>query len=101
MVRKRCTKKELLGKAPSEKGQDLTETEAAIEGMIDMIGKPKALFQPVLERYGQISTGDTITEEDVELFIQKAKNQLVALKTTDAKTFHQKIKQIWILITCC
>lgn len=65
--------KELLGKAPSEKGQDLTETEAAIEGMIDMIGKPKALFQPVLERYGQISTGDTITEEDVELFIQKAK----------------------------
>jgi len=78
-------KKELLGKAPSEKGQDLTETEAAIEGMIDMIGKPKALFQPVLERYGQISTGDTITEEDVELFIQKAKNQLVALKTTDAK----------------
>jgi len=77
--------KQILGKAPSEKGEDLTETEAAIEGMVGMIGQPKSMYQAVLEQYGQVSEGDTITQEDVEMFIQKAKNQLAILKTTDAK----------------
>ena len=77
--------KQILGKAPSEKGEDLTETEAAIEGMIGMIGQPKSMYQAVLEQYGQVSEGDTITQADVEMFIQKAKNQLAILKTTDAK----------------
>ena len=78
-------KKEVLGKAPSEKGEDLTETEAAIESMIGMVGQPKSMFQVPIEKYGQVSTGDTITQEDANMWIQKAKNQLTILKTTDAK----------------
>ena len=79
------TKKEILGKAPSEKGEDLTETEAAIESMVGMVGQPKSMFQAVIEQYGQVSEGDTITQEDANMWIQKAKNQFAILKTTDAK----------------
>jgi hypothetical protein len=78
-------KKQILGKAPSEEKEAGALEERAIEGMIGMIGQPKAMYQAVIEQYGQVSTGDIITQEDVEMFMQKATNSLAILKSTDAK----------------
>jgi len=80
-------KKEILGKAPPEKGEDLTETEAAIEAMTGMLNQPKAMYQKMLEQYGSISgdTSDVFTQDDIDMMKQKAKNQLAVLKTTEKK----------------
>ena len=86
-------KKELLGKAPSEKKGAGAVEERAIEKMINMVGQPKSMYQAVLEQYGQVSDGDIITEEDVEMFMQKATNQLAILKTTDAKNISPQDQQ--------
>ena len=85
--------REILGMATSEKGEDLTETEAAIESMINMVGQPKSMYQAILEQYGQVSEGDIITQEDANMWIQKAKNQLAILKTTDAKNISPEDQQ--------
>jgi len=77
--------KEILGMATSEKGEAGALEERAIENMINMVGQPKSMYQAVLEQYGQVSEGDTITQEDANMWIQKAKNQLAILKSTDAK----------------